>query len=268
MNSNNNSPSKSRVHVSVHHQSMIQRKNTEMLVESSGILGGKSYLHKHGTQIPTAQASREDSHEDVDDAIHVEVRQKLTDLNIHVVTDDYLSIYKNEFPERDQNETTMSKDTYKIDGPPLKNQQFVKSHLRWNEAMNTRYDDNQDNNIKIVDDTAVPAPYTSVTKLREGNVEVKVFKNEDFGLNIKGFKQRGPAHERAASIDALMNVNDSNNTTYQSGFKDSKFQKYSNIYGLPEISDHKNKSFVRTNYNHMRADSQQLYQNSYDNHKA
>ena len=121
MDSNNNSPSKSRVHVSVHHQSMVQRKNTEMLVESSGILGGKSYLHKGGTQIPSAQVSREGSHEEADDAMHVVVRQKLTDLNIHVVNEDYLSIYKNEVNEREYQETTMSKETYKIDGPPLKN---------------------------------------------------------------------------------------------------------------------------------------------------
>ena len=55
--------------------------------------------------------------------------------------------------------------------------------------MNTRYDEISDNNIKIVDDYK-PSPYASVTKLKEGNVEVKILKNEDFGLNITGISKK------------------------------------------------------------------------------
>ena len=67
-------------------------------------------------------------------------------------------------------------------------------------------------------------PYASVTNLQKG-VEVKILKSEDFGLNIKGFKKRTIGQERAASIDVLMDVNNSNNNTHQTGFsKDTKFQ--------------------------------------------
>ena len=73
-----------------------------MLIESSGILGGKSYLHKpskNGTQIPTAEMSRENLNEDMDGTFNVEVRQKLSDLNIQLVNEDYINMYKKDFHE-------------------------------------------------------------------------------------------------------------------------------------------------------------------------